>query len=155
MAAEHVSVAVREALGLPAEAVVPVSPEDAAAAVVDELHVLHEHDLADGHSDTHERVAAKFGPAILHDPRALIAIDDVLHADGMAHEVARDVVGRDLLEAFSGPAGERERRVAEILERERARVQARARTRAARATRNLLAAVRLPDAALEPLGGLR
>jgi hypothetical protein len=141
-----------DGLVAPAPASEPtVAPEDAAAAVLDELAVAHEHDLAAGEADVLERLAARLSPEVVADPRAIDAVEWVLHADRGAHAAARGVLARDLTEAFAAPGTERPRRVSALLDGERARMKARAGTRVARATRNLLAAVRLPDEALGPL----
>jgi hypothetical protein len=148
---EAVEAAVRGVAGLPAavpSAAVP-SPADAAAAVVDHLAVAHELDLAAGERDIGERLTARLGPDVLHDPRVLVAIDYVLHADRGAHAAARGVVARGLAEAFAAPAGEREARVNGVLEADRERVKQRAGTRMARAVRGMVAAERLQDSALE------
>lgn len=153
-----VETAVREALvkafsAVPASALPPTSPETAAAAaaVADALAEWHEHDLAAGEADLTERLAARHGPEFLRHPQVMDAIDWTLTADRGAHAAARTVFERDLADAFAASEQEREGRVDAILEAERGRVRARARTRVARATQGLLAAVRLPDEALEPL----
>jgi hypothetical protein len=136
----------------PASPTAPVvSPTDAAAAVLEELAVAHEHDLAAGEADVLERLSGRLSPEVVADPRAIEAVEWVLHADRGAHAVARNVLAGDLVDAFAGPVSERPRRVRALLDGERARMKARAGTRVARATRNLLAAVRLPDGALGPL----
>jgi hypothetical protein len=142
--------AVRDAAGLAVESANSVpSPVEAAVDVVEALAVAHEHDLAAGEADLQERLQARFGPQVLHDPRMLDCIDWTLQGDRAAHEVARSVVGRDLVEAFSAPTAERQDRANKVLEAERARVRARAATRMARATRGVLAALRPPDEALD------
>ncbi len=149
---DEVRLAILEALGVASPERVP-TPSEAAADVVDQLAVAHEHDLAAGEVDLSDRLAARFGPQVLHDPRMLVAVDSVIGTDRDAHAVARDVVHRDLSEAFSQPAGRREQAVDAVVEAERARVRARAGTRVARATRGVLASLRLPDDAYEPVAG--
>jgi hypothetical protein len=126
-----------------------VSPEAAAAEVVDRLAVAHAHEVSAGEQDVTERLAARFGPEVVRDPRVMDAVDWVVRSDRGAHAAARVVVGRDLAEAYSAPAHEREGRAVKVLEAESARVRARAGTRMARATQSVLAAVRLPDEALD------
>lgn len=139
--------AVQEAVSarfpVPSAGSASVSPEGAAAAIVERLEAAHELDLGVGDLDTRERLAAKFGPSILEHGETLSAVDAVLEADRGAHAVARHVLQRDLEEAFALPESEREERVRAVLDAERKRVKARAGTRAARATRILLESVRL------------
>jgi hypothetical protein len=151
--APAVQAGVRAALGQGAP---ESSPDAAAADVVDRLAEWHEVELAAGERDVSERLAARFSPEILHHPHVLSAIDDVLDADRGAHAVARVVAGRDLAGAFAAPSGERQGRVEGVLEAERGRVRDRGQTRVARAVRQVLASVRLPDEALDtPAGGWR
>jgi hypothetical protein len=141
----------REGPGVPR---VLSSPEGAAADVVDRLAEYHARELTAGEQDLSERLAARFGPSVLHHAATLNAVDWVMHQDRGGHAVARGVVGRDLAEAFAAPAAEREPRVGAVLDGERARMRARAGTRVARATREVLAALRLPDAGVERVAEL-
>jgi hypothetical protein len=152
MVTEALEAMVPSAVAAAAGRVAPqTSPESAAAAVVDELAVTHEHDLAAGENDLRERLAAKHGPDFLHHPAVMNAIDWVAHQDRGAHGVARHVLERDLAEVFAGPVVGREQRVRALLDGERERMKGRARTRVARATQAILASVPTvdPDAPLE------
>src|SRR5581483_10630084 len=96
---DEVRLAVLEALGVtPTEP--GVTPEDAARAVVGQLAAFHDEDIAAGHQDLSERLAARFGQEVLHEPHALVAMDWVLEADRGAHDAALGVFHRDLTEAF-------------------------------------------------------
>jgi hypothetical protein len=132
-----------EWLGVRESAGPGVSVQEAAASVVDRLASAHEVELTQGEADLRDALSGRLGPAALHDPRVVEAVDWVLHADRGHHTAARSVVERELSEAFSAPMSERERRVFEVLAAERQRIRGRARTRVARALRPL--AARLVD----------
>jgi hypothetical protein len=88
-ASERLRLSVLETLGAAPTAEPVLTPEDAAADVVDRLAVAHEHELAAGEADLAERLGARFGADVMHQAEALIAVDHVMSADRGAHELAR------------------------------------------------------------------
>lgn len=159
--------AVREALAEPVrEAVEAVGSgrdlvrlrreaEAAAAEIAERVACIHERDLAGDFADLPERVGGFLG--VLESPEAeaglLMAAEQVERRDRAMNAIALERFRRDLTDAYCAPVSERQERAQGVVEAERERLVGQQRARVGRAAEYLLAAVRLPDVALDASAG--